>query len=308
MPYCPSCGKRIEIEADYCPSCGSPLHDQTQEGSFEGGEPFEKRVEDFAREFEDLGRRTGRAVEREFGRFREDFDHRERREGGLFGVLTPLLYSLVTLLVLVLVVGALKALGAEAMVFDDLSVFLMENLWWMFILVLFFAYTSYLSSRFPRESRWITPATVAVGITAMLWIAAQVMDIISTNQDLPFLETFADWILVFLVPIFILVLLIGYLGLIISISRERYGTWKRYDQSRREYPPEDYRPRKQLYRSSRNKILGGVCGGLGEYMDVDPVVFRIIWIILLFVSFGGAILAYVLMWIVIPRNPHHRWG
>ncbi len=215
MPYCPDCGNEIKTEGDYCPSCGARLPHRTGYESREGGS-FEKRVDDFAREFEDWGRRTGRAVEKEFGRFGEDLESGERRSDDLFGLLTPLLYSLVTLLVLIFTIGVFRALGAEVFVFDELAAFLVDNLWWIFVLVLFFAYTSYLSKRFPGEARWITPATVAVGITAMLWIAARVMEIISVDQNIPFIEAFSDWIIVFLVPIFIIVLVIGYLGLTIS--------------------------------------------------------------------------------------------
>ncbi len=56
---------------------------------------------------------------------------------------------------------------------------------------------------------------------------------------------------------------------------------------------------KYLYRSRKNRIIAGVCGGLGEYLGVDPVLIRIAWVIVSF--FGGAgILAYVIAWIIIP--------
>jgi len=58
---------------------------------------------------------------------------------------------------------------------------------------------------------------------------------------------------------------------------------------------------KRLYRSNVDKIIGGVCGGLGEYMEVDPVLIRIIWTILGFVGIG--IIAYIIAWIIIPKNP-----
>ena len=63
---------------------------------------------------------------------------------------------------------------------------------------------------------------------------------------------------------------------------------------------------KRLYRSGKEKILGGVCGGLGEYFDVDPTLIRLLWILFVF-AFGTGILAYLIAWIIIPRNPKHRW-
>lgn len=58
---------------------------------------------------------------------------------------------------------------------------------------------------------------------------------------------------------------------------------------------------KKLYRSSTNKMLGGVCAGLGEYFDVDPTIVRIISVIFLFASGGVAFLAYIVGWIIIPK-------
>ncbi len=55
---------------------------------------------------------------------------------------------------------------------------------------------------------------------------------------------------------------------------------------------------KQL-RRSENKIIGGVCAGLGEYFDIDPVIVRIIFIALTFAA-GSMILIYILAWIIIP--------
>jgi phage shock protein C len=55
---------------------------------------------------------------------------------------------------------------------------------------------------------------------------------------------------------------------------------------------------KKLYRSTSNKMLGGVCGGIGEYLDVDPTIIRILWILFGLTGFG--VLAYILAWIVMP--------
>ncbi|MFP4603887.1 MAG: PspC domain-containing protein [Bacteroidales bacterium] len=56
---------------------------------------------------------------------------------------------------------------------------------------------------------------------------------------------------------------------------------------------------KRLYRDPDNRILGGVCGGLGAYLNVDPVLIRIIFIIIgLF--FASGILIYLILWLVTP--------
>jgi phage shock protein C len=62
---------------------------------------------------------------------------------------------------------------------------------------------------------------------------------------------------------------------------------------------------RRLMRSVVNSKLGGVCGGIAEYFDVDPTIVRVIWVALSVVPGGlvGGILVYILAWIIIPREP-----
>ena len=57
----------------------------------------------------------------------------------------------------------------------------------------------------------------------------------------------------------------------------------------------------KLYRSRSDRMVGGVCGGLGAYLNIDPVFIRLLFILLLFGSDFGFIL-YLLLWIVIPEE------
>lgn len=59
---------------------------------------------------------------------------------------------------------------------------------------------------------------------------------------------------------------------------------------------------KRLYRSGRDRVLAGVAGGLGEYFDLDPVWFRIGFVVLA-LGGGSGVLIYLLMWLVIPQAP-----
>ncbi|MDX9856355.1 MAG: PspC domain-containing protein [candidate division Zixibacteria bacterium] len=59
---------------------------------------------------------------------------------------------------------------------------------------------------------------------------------------------------------------------------------------------------KRLYRSNSSTIIGGVCGGLGEYFEVDPAFIRILAVLLFFAK-GIGLLAYIVAWIIIPRRP-----
>jgi phage shock protein C len=64
---------------------------------------------------------------------------------------------------------------------------------------------------------------------------------------------------------------------------------------------------KKLYRSANNKMLAGVCGGIAEYFGWDLTMVRLA--LVLFTLFGGAgILFYIIAWIVMPKNPAHKWA
>ena len=60
---------------------------------------------------------------------------------------------------------------------------------------------------------------------------------------------------------------------------------------------------KKLYRSVTDKKLCGVCGGLGEYFDIDSTLVRLLWVLLCFISCGAALLGYLVCALVIPQQP-----
>lgn len=59
---------------------------------------------------------------------------------------------------------------------------------------------------------------------------------------------------------------------------------------------------KILQRSQKHKIIGGVCGGIGEYFDIDPVFIRLLFIVVSIV-YGIGIIAYIVLWIIVPSAP-----
>jgi phage shock protein PspC (stress-responsive transcriptional regulator) len=58
----------------------------------------------------------------------------------------------------------------------------------------------------------------------------------------------------------------------------------------------------RLFRSKKNRMLAGICGGMGEYFNFDPSVVRIGWVLLAIVSGGLAILAYIVLIFIIPEE------
>ena len=59
---------------------------------------------------------------------------------------------------------------------------------------------------------------------------------------------------------------------------------------------------KRVYRSKNERMLAGVCGGLGEYFNIDPTLVRILFILFALIV-GGGILLYIILWLLIPEEP-----
>lgn len=59
---------------------------------------------------------------------------------------------------------------------------------------------------------------------------------------------------------------------------------------------------KRLYKSRKDKMIAGVCGGIAEYFDIDPVIVRLLFVIFFFIG-GAAILAYIVGMIIMPQAP-----
>ncbi len=61
---------------------------------------------------------------------------------------------------------------------------------------------------------------------------------------------------------------------------------------------------RRLYRSRYDSVIGGVSGGLGKYFSIDPLIIRILFLVFAFVI-GGGIVAYIILWIVMPVEPDY---
>ena len=59
---------------------------------------------------------------------------------------------------------------------------------------------------------------------------------------------------------------------------------------------------KRLYRSRTDKKIAGICGGFGRYFGVDPVIFRIVWALLI-LGYGAGLVVYLICWFAIPLEP-----
>lgn len=59
---------------------------------------------------------------------------------------------------------------------------------------------------------------------------------------------------------------------------------------------------KALTRSTSNRMIAGVCAGLGEYLGIDPTIVRLLTVLAFFTGFGGVVLVYLIMALVVPEQ------
>lgn len=59
--------------------------------------------------------------------------------------------------------------------------------------------------------------------------------------------------------------------------------------------------KKKLYRSNKRRMIAGVCGGIGEYFDIDPILVRIVFLLLCLMG-GSGVFFYIFCWIIIPKQ------
>ena len=267
-------------------------------------EEFENRMKDFGEEVEGIADKFGRRMEERGERY-DSWFHRT------FGIVGPFISSIFGLIVLVLItwVIALINQGIGNGMLTGIHTFLSGNAGLFFLIFMFFSYMSYFSRKWPRSYRFFSPFSVAVGAVIFFWIFASVLDTVNVYLSLSWVSLTSFYINQSLVPIFFAFLLIGYLvlGIMMLMGKACYVAEQAVASKPRK-AIESIKPgeMRRLYRSGRDKILGGVCGGIAEYLGVDPVLIRILWVIGTF-AWGFGVLLYIICWVIIPRNPAHRW-
>jgi phage shock protein PspC (stress-responsive transcriptional regulator) len=74
------------------------------------------------------------------------------------------------------------------------------------------------------------------------------------------------------------------------------------DSNEQEAKPKMPRARgRKLYRDPDDRVLGGVCSGLGAFFNLDPIIIRLIFVLLVFLGAGSSIIIYLILWIVVPK-------
>lgn len=273
-----------------------------------------KRFDDFAEEIQHLGEKMEREGKRISASLEQQGKQLETWFQRTFGIIGPMISSIGGLIVLGLIIWVFAFIGRQTgnTLFTDISNLLLTNIIWLFAVSLLVSYTEYGNRKSPTIFRWLSPITTAAGLTILIWILANIFLILGQTTNLSFIFGIASFINQQIISFFFLFLLIGYLLMLsLQISRTvpsspRSSASVDSQKSSNEPTTRNQSSIKRLYRSGKDNLLGGVCGGIAEYLSIDPVIIRIIWIVATLV-WGTGILLYIILWIIIPRNPYHQW-
>ena len=286
-----------------------PRRKRTRRKRTEEEPELSQRAQHFGEEVNAIGERLGKRMERRSRDWERHYHH-------VLGPIGPLVSSVIGLIIIAIVI-AILGIAEVPLIGSGLAVmhsFLLDNIGLLFILMLFFSYATYFSRLYPKEYLLFHPIVRAVGLTTALWVLTYVLTAANVYLTKEVIDYIVSAISHNTEAFFALFLLIGYLILLVRMASCPHTSLE-YRGSRREQKRERIEGRRgrslahqpmRLYRSGREKILGGVCGGIAEYLGVDPVVVRLIFIMLLF-AWGFGLLLYIILWIIVPRNPKDRW-
>lgn len=301
MKTCPSCNTSNPDEAAFCQQCGTKLNSSSSKSE------FEQNMDHFGQEVEQIGKK----IESSFEKTGKNIETWYDEKFGLFG---PVLSALIAFVIFYIVINVFSFFGENRPWLLDISS-LLESLLIVFLIVFFLSSFSHYLSKKIKPFRFVSPLIGAIVFMVWFWVAVRILAIIATQFDLALVQTFSDLFELLIFPLAILILLLGYIGVITSSSKPSRAYDQNKDQSDKtrktehvdQKQTENQEEYKRLYRSGKDRMLGGVLGGLAEYLNVDPTILRILYVLLLFASVGFIILAYFVGWILIPRNPYHQW-
>ena len=236
----------------------------------------------FENKMENVGQKFGKKFEKHFEKINYWYE-------GL-SIVGPIIYSILRTIGFVIIVWILEFVNSflQISLITSIDAFLLANMGLFFVVFLVFSFISFMVKNFPKLHFFLRPLFFAAGVAVAAWLAKS--SIIASGAAIENQELFqaALYVQENLYSIFLLLLCVGYVVLAIDMmlkSVKGRPAWKH----------------KRLYRSNKEKVIGGVCGGIAEYLGVDPVFIRLLWLLLALV-WGYGVLLYLIAWIIIPHK------
>ena len=338
MVYCSKCGKKIDDDSLFCTKCGTELVPQ------KGKSSIDQNIEDFAEEIEQLGKKVGKKieksmkdagsgsedvirksasklkkaanqVEKDLDDFGKRFEYKDKEfhnwYDDRFGLVSPIVSSFIGLIVLFLIILIFRYLGTGIQMLANLSDFFSQYLFFIFLFMLFSSYITYFSRHYQSWFKWISPIGNSISFVIGFWFFIRVVEIINNSVNSGLISWFLSISDIFIIVVAFLIVFISYVVLFVTMMTPQIIS----DLKPSKKPTTSIKQKKsketdikRLYRSGRNKIIAGICGGFSEYLQIDVTIIRVILVIVFLITFGFIIIAYLILWIIIPRNPKHEWN
>lgn len=217
MIYCSKCGTENDDDAEFCSKCGNSLNVKNSS--------FEKQVEGFAEGVGRFGKKAGKRFEETTKRFENATDRAgnkfESWYDRTFGVFGPLVSSFVGLIIVRLIIVGLNAGADETPALADVSDVLLYYLLLIFFIILIASYSSYVSKKY-KPFRWVSPIIIAVLIVLLSTVAVNILSVVGASTGEPdFIEAETQWREKYMMMIFVIVILIGYLINVATLAFEK---------------------------------------------------------------------------------------
>ena len=226
MVNCPKCGKNNDDDAAFCTNCGVPLHSDV-------GSTIERHAKQFAQDMEQAGKKFGdqmaQAAQKVHETTQKEARHFEKRMDQMgkrvenwyersFGPLGPLLESFIFLIVFRLILLVMALPNEETPEIQTVAAILLVYLVPLFALSLLSNYTQYLSKKF-FQVKVFSPLLYAVFFVLLCWILSKILYDISADFAISDLRNASLSLQDSLPTIFIFVLLLGYVILMLNLSK-----------------------------------------------------------------------------------------
>jgi ribosomal protein L40E len=231
MVYCIKCGKKNDDEAQYCSKCGNSLSDAIKKentiekniqnfadgierAGIKAGEKIEKSVEKIGQETKDIGLKLEKAKDR-VGSYLDNWWDRT------FKIFGPLVSSFIVIIVLRAIIEGLRIGAEETPVMGLISNFLLDYLLLIFVFILISSYNSYFYRKY-KKYQWFSPVITAFIFVFISWIIVNILSILGTSiGNLELINAEVVWREKYMLMIFVIVLLVGYLIKVATVAWEK---------------------------------------------------------------------------------------
>jgi len=208
MEYCIKCGAKLPEKAEFCTKCGTPIKSSDEpKKEIKDKKSIEEQIEETAEGIGKKAEQIGKKIEKKAD---DVGDHINQWYGKTFKIAGPLIGAFIALIILRIIIYAIQASGEDIFIATALGEGLYEYLLIIFASMLLSGYNTYFHRKYKHQYQWIYPLISAIGFIIGIWIAAQIMLIISQSNDTPIIEAIGTFINTYLIGIFILALIIGY--------------------------------------------------------------------------------------------------